>query len=311
MDTVTGDAQVEKPHGTSALRRQRLRFAWLFVAPTLITIAVIGAWPLAQTVWLSFTDATLGAVRAPNLIGFENYALLLGDPEWWNAVRNTFVFAVCSVTLETVLGIAIALVLNAEFRGRGLVRAAVLVPWAIPLVVSGKMWAWMYNDQFGVINEILMDLGVIGRPIAWLADPDLAMAAVIATDVWKTTPFMVILILAALQMVPKALYEAARLDGIHPVKVFFRITLPLIRPVLVVAIIFRSLDALRVFDLIYVMTSNSRDTASMSVFARQQLINFADLGYGSAASFLIFVIVAVVTLIYVKVGRVWFGNELR
>lgn len=287
----------------STLTRRRAKTAWLFLAPTLIALVMVGLWPLTRTLWLSLTDARLGDAAAASFIGFANYRLLLGDAEWWNAVWNTLIFAASSVAIETVLGIVFALVMNARFRGRGLVRAAILVPWAIPLVVSGKMWAWMYNDLYGVINAALLGLGVIAEPIAWLADADLAMAAVVATDVWKTTPFMALLILAALQMVPKDVYEAARLDGVSPVVVFFRITLPLIRPVLLVAVIFRTLDALRIFDLIYIMTSNSRQTATMSIFARRELVEFADVGYGSAASVLIFLIVGLCTLAYLWLAR--------
>ncbi|MGZ8997028.1 MAG: carbohydrate ABC transporter permease [Rhodospirillales bacterium] len=287
----------------STLTRRRAKTAWLFLAPTLIALVMVGLWPLTRTLWLSLTDARLGDAAAASFIGFANYRLLLGDAEWWNAVRNTLIFAASSVAIETVLGIVFALVMNARFRGRGLVRAAILVPWAIPLVVSGKMWAWMYNDLYGVINAALLGLGVIAEPIAWLAAAGLAMAVVVATDVWKTTPFMALLILAALQMVPKDVYEAARLDGVSPVVVFFRITLPLIRPVLLVAVIFRTLDALRIFDLIYIMTSNSRQTATMSIFARRELVEFADVGYGSAASVLIFLIVGLCTLAYLWLAR--------
>lgn len=285
------------------LGRRKVRAAWLFLAPTLVALALIGLWPLGRTIWFSLTDARLGDATAARFTGLDNYLLLIGDPEWWNAVWNTLVFAAFSVSIETGLGIVFALVINARFRGRALVRAAILVPWAIPLVVSGKMWAWMYNDLYGVVNAALLGIGVIDAPVAWLADPDLAMAAVIATDVWKTTPFMALLILAALQMVPKDVYEAARLDGVSPARVFFHITLPLIRPVLLVAVIFRTLDALRIFDLIYIMTSNSRGTATMSVFARRELVEFADVGYGSAASVLIFLIVGACTLVYIRAAR--------
>ena len=285
------------------LGRRRARAAWLFLAPTLVALALIGVWPLGRTMWLSLTDARLGEAGAARFVGLGNYLLLVGDPEWWNAVWNTVVFAFFSVSIETVLGVVFALVMNARFRGRAFVRAAILVPWAIPLVVSGKMWAWMYNDLYGVINAALLGVGAIDKPVAWLADADLAMAAVIATDVWKTTPFMALLILAGLQMVPRDVYEAARLDGISPLRVFFRITLPLIRPVLLVAVIFRTLDALRIFDLVYIMTSNSRGTATMSIFARRELVEFADVGYGSAASVLIFLIVGGCTLVYMRAAR--------
>ncbi len=161
----------------------------------------------------------------------------------------------------------------------------------------------MYHDLYGVVNAVLIDLGFISEGIAWLAEPGLALGAIIFTDVWKTTPFMTMLLLAGLQMIPRDLYEAARLDGISAPRVFLRVTLPLLMPVLLVAVIFRTLDALRIFDLVYVMTSNSPATATVSVFARQQLVDFAEVGYGSAASVLIFVMIALFTVAYVTAGR--------
>ncbi len=211
-----------------------------------------------------------------------------------------------SVAFETVLGMVVALVLNAEFRGRGIVRAAILIPWAIPTIVSAKMWAWMLNDQFGILNDICMQLGLISQPIAWTAQADTAMIAVLIVDIWKTTPFMALLILAGLQMVPNDIYEAAKIDGVNPIKVFWRVTLPLVRPALMVAVIFRGLDALRVFDLIYVLTPNNAQTTSMSVFARQNLFEFDKFAYGSAASTLLFLIIALITILYIWVGRVSF-----
>ena len=192
-------------------------------------------------------------------------------------------------------------------RGRGGLRAAILIPWAIPTVVSAQMWNWMFNDVFGVINHMLMSVGLMQHPIAWTASPDTALLSIILVDVWKTTPFMALLLLAGLQMLPKECYESARVDGVHPLTVFFRITLPLLKPALMVAIIFRLLDALRVFDLVYVMSGNNRDTMSMSVYARQQLIDFGDLGFGSAAATLVFAIIALFTVVYLTVARV--GRE--
>jgi trehalose/maltose transport system permease protein len=198
----------------------------------------------------------------------------------------------------------VALVLNAEFRGRGLVRAAILIPWAIPTIVSAKMWQWMLNDQFGIINDILLRLGLISTKIAWTASADTAMVAVLVVDVWKTTPFMALLILAGMQMVPSEIYEVTKLDGVSPWKVFWRVTLPLIRPALMVAVIFRGLDAMRVFDLIYVLTPNNVQTKSMSVFARENLFEFDKFAYGSAASTMLFVILALLTILYLWLGRV-------
>ncbi|WP_342449446.1 carbohydrate ABC transporter permease [Falsiroseomonas frigidaquae] len=291
------------------IAQQRRRSAWLFLLPVLLTIAAVAGWPLARTIWFSLTDARLDDMAATSFIGLENYLFLARDPEWWVAVRNTLVFAGVSVTLETLLGIIIALVLNARMRGRGVLRAAMLIPWAIPTVVSAQMWGWMLHDQYGVINEMLLSIGLIAEPRAWTANYSTALAAVIAVDVWKTTPFMALLTLAALQLLPNELYEAAEIDGLGPVGQFFRITLPLIWPALMVAIIFRTLDALRVFDLMYVLTGNSRATASMSVYARQQLVDFQDVGYGSAAATGLFLVIAVVTALFITFGRVRLGAE--
>ena len=294
----------------------RTRTAWMFLAPSLALLALVAGWPLARTVSFGFTDAALGD-PAWHWIGFENYLAdyggrwygLLADPAWWQAVWNTLRFAVCSVALETVLGVVIALVLNADFAGRAWVRAAVLVPWAVPTIVSAKMWSWMLNDQFGIVNHALVSLGLLSRPLAWTAEPGLAMASVIMVDVWKTTPFVTLLALAALQLVPRECREAARIDGAGPVREFFSVTLPIIRPALMVAVAFRALDALRVFDVVYVLTSNSTDTMSMSVFARQQLIDFQDVGYGSAAATLLFLTVALVTALVLVAGRVRLTEE--
>ncbi|KZK86719.1 Trehalose transport system permease protein SugA [Pseudovibrio sp. W64] len=300
----------------SNLSSARLRAAWLFLAPMMIALAAVAGWPLLRTIWLGFTDANLTDLSQSQFIGFENYLSyydgeaygVLVDAEWWNAVWNTLWFSVISVGFETLFGLLIALILNAEFKGRGLVRAAVLIPWAIPTIVSAKMWGWMLHDQFGVINEILLGVGILSEPVAWTADPSTAMWAVIMVDVWKTTPFMALLTLAALQMLPGDIYEAARVDGINPIRVFFKVTLPLIRPAIIVAVIFRSLDALRVFDLIYVLTSNSTSTMSMSVYARQQLVDFQEVGYGSAAATLLFIVIALLTTITVVAGGLKSGE---
>jgi trehalose/maltose transport system permease protein len=295
----------------SRLERQRVRSAWLFIAPMLAVLALVAGWPLLRTILFSFTNATLVDMSRAHFVGLANYLSydqgqwygVLTDPQWLLALRNTVVFAAISVSLETVLGVGIAVILNARFPGRGLMRAAVLVPWAIPTVVSAKMWAWMLNDQFGIVNDALMRLGVIAEPVAWLANPHLAMAAVIAVDVWKTTPFVALLTLAALQMLPQDCYEAAKVDGIHPIRVFFQVTLPLIRPALAVAVIFRLLDAMRMFDLVYIMTGSTDATMTLSVFARRELVGFEDVGYGSAASTMLFVVIALMTVIYLMAAR--------
>jgi trehalose/maltose transport system permease protein len=282
----------------------------------LAVLAIAAGWPLARTIFFAFTDAGLATMAEARFVGFENFwngswGGLLEDPAWWRSVGNTLAFAGVSVGIETVLGTVIALVLHCAFRGRGLVRAIVLIPWAIPTIVSAKIWGWMLHDQFGAVNDLLLRAGLIATPVAWLANPETSLAAVILVDVWKTTPFVALLVLAALQVLPRDLYEAARLDGVGPVKVFFRITLPLIWPALMVAVIFRSLDALRIFDVVYALTGNAEDTMTMSVFARQQLVDFQDVGYGSAASTLLFITIAVIVALLLTLGRVRLTEPTR
>jgi trehalose/maltose transport system permease protein len=305
-----------------SLTQQRQRAAFWFIAPMLAALFFVAAWPLIRTIYFSLTDTALSDLYGGEFIGFDNYLSVrvlesgrwiwrgtLVDPAWWNAVWNTVRFAFVSVFFETLLGLIVALVLNAEFKGRGFVRAAILIPWAIPTIVSAKMWSWMLNDQFGIINDILLNLGLIDQKIAWTASVDTAMYAVLMVDIWKTTPFMALLILAGLQMVPRDIYEAAKLDGVNPVKVFFKITLPLIRPALAVAIIFRMLDALRIFDLVYVLTPNSAATKTMSVISRENMIDFDKFAYGAAQSTLLFAIIAVFVSLYIWLGKVDLSGE--
>lgn len=302
---------------TLSLQQQRARAAYWFLAPMLITLFCVAAWPLMRTIYFSFTDTSLVHLYDGKWIGFDNYLSYrklssgrivwrgtLADPAWWNAVWNTVRFAAVSVSLETVLGLMVALVLNVEFKGRAIVRAAVLIPWAIPTIVSAKMWGWMFNDQFGIINDILLRLNLIDHKIAWTANIDTAMVSVLIVDVWKTTPFMALLCLAGLQMIPRDIYEAAKVDGVHPIKVFLRLTLPLVRPALMVAVIFRMLDALRIFDLIYVLTPNSKATKTMSVISRENLFDFDKFAYGSAQSTLLFAITALFVVVYIWLGKV-------
>ncbi len=320
--TVTASGLATRSGREVSLQQQRARAAFWFIAPMLAMLFCVAAWPLFRSVYFSLTDTTLNDLYGGEFVGFENYLEwrvldsgrirwggTLADPDWWNAVWNTVRFAFLSVSIETVLGLMVALVLNAEFKGRGIVRAAILIPWAIPTIVSAKMWAWMLNDQFGIINDMMLRVGLIDAPIAFTARADTAMMAVLAVDVWKTTPFMALLCLAGLQMIPRDMYEAAKLDGIHPVRVFFRVTLPLVRPALMVAVIFRLLDALRIFDLIYVLTPNSSTTKTMSILSRENMIDFNNFAYGSAQSTLLFAIIAIFVALYLWLGKVDLSGE--
>ncbi|MDJ1008349.1 MAG: sugar ABC transporter permease [Paracoccaceae bacterium] len=307
---------------TANLQTYRRRYAAAFLSPMVVALLLIVAWPLLRSTWFSFTDASLADLDAARWVGLSNYFStislsrgrtayvgLLVDPVWWSAVWNTAVFAVSSVAIQTVLGVAVALVLNARFPLRGLVRAAVLIPWAIPTIVSAKMWDWMLNDQLGIVNDLALRLGLLAEKVAWTSDVDTAMLAVILVDSWKNTPFVALLALAALQMIPGDIYEAAKIDGVHPVKVFFRITLPLIRIPLMVAVLFRMLDALRSFDLQYILTPANPNTKTMSVLARENLFEFDKFAYGSAQATLLFLIIVVFTALYLTIFRVRLVNK--
>lgn len=317
-----GTKRGHKQSNTLSLQQQRVRAAFWFLAPMIFMLFCVAAWPLLRTIYFSFTDTSLTSLYEGEWVWFKNYLTYrelpsgrviwrgtLADPAWWNAVWNTVRFSFVSVSIEAVLGILVALVLNAEFKGRGLVRAAILIPWAIPTIVSAKMWGWMLNDQFGIINDALLKIGLIDHKIAWTASIDTAMISVLIVDVWKTTPFMALLCLAGLQMIPKDVYEAAKVDGVHPVKVFFKVTLPLVRPALMVAVIFSILDALRIFDLIYVLTPNSKATKTMSIISRENLFEFDKFAYGSAQSTLLFAIIAIFVAAYIWLGKVDLGGK--
>lgn len=293
----------------------KLRSVALLLGPALLLMLVVAIWPLARSLWFGFTETNINDLSVSRWVGLENYigeyglffnpndvdGFWLGD--WGVSIRNTFAFALISVSLETIFGLFVALLLHREFPGRALVRTAVLVPWALPTVVSAKMWHWMLHDQFGVINAWLLDLGIVDEKIAFTADPTYAFWTVVAVDVWKTTPFMALLILAALQSLPKDCYEAAKIDGVHPLRLFLRVTLPLIRPALMVAIMFRLLDALRIFDLVFILTANSTDTLTMSGFVRREMIDHGHIGFGSAASSSLFLIILLTAIVFVRASR--------
>ena len=204
-----------------------------------------------------------------------------------------------------MLGLAFAMIVHSKFKGRGIMRGAMLIPWALPTVVAARMWGWMLNDQFGVINDLLVrKAGILPEPIAWTGQEGFAMASVVLVDAWKTTPFVALLLLAGLQLIPDDLYEAAEVDGASIPQQFFTITLPLLKPAILVALIFRTLDALRVFDVIWVMTDGQFGTESMATYDYKQLIEFGRLGFGSAVSVMIFILIAIFVIVYVDTVRI-------
>jgi trehalose/maltose transport system permease protein len=294
---------VDIPHVGWMKARERL--AWLLVAPSVLVVALVAIYPLFQSFRLSFTNARFGSTRPEVYVGFDNYVRLINDNVFISALGHTITFTVASVTIETILGIAIALIINSNFTGRGVVRTSMLIPWAIPTVVSSQLWRFMYNQDNGVINDVLVyRLGILDSPVAWIANATTSLPAIIAVDVWKTTPFMALLLLAGLQIIPADVYEAATVDGASKWQQFWEITLPLLKPALLVALIFRSLDAFRVFDVIFVMKGAALDTITLAIYARQTMIDEQWLGRGAAASVVIFLCIALLVVIYSRLVRV-------
>src|ERR687887_55373 len=297
-------ATLAAPKISSDLVRRQTRLAWMLLTPSLLVVLLVAIVPLLQTFYQSLTDARLASARPVQFIGLRNYADLLTDPQFLNSIKVTVLFTILTVAFEFLLGMVVALVVNSNFKGRGPMRAAMLVPWAIPTVVSATMWKWMYHDIYGVINDLLVTkLHILPQNVAWIADPATAVPAIAAVDIWKTTPFMALLLLAGLQVIPGDMYEAASVDGANPVQQFFRLTLPLLRPAILVALIFRTLDSLRVFDVFYVMFGNRADTMTMAVYDQQTITAFSDLGYGGAISVAIFLIIGIFVVTYMTIFK--------
>jgi trehalose/maltose transport system permease protein len=287
------------------MERQR-RLAWFLIVPAVLVVFLVIGYPLIQVLVYSVLKYKLDGVTPPSFVGLGNYQFILTDSDFWHAVAITLIFSVCSVTLEAVLGLTVAMVANSEFKGRSFLRIAILIPWAIPTVVSSKIWAWMFNDIYGIVNVLLTNLHLIPAKIAYLATPLTALPVIIAVDVWKTTPFMALLLLAGLGTIPGDLYEAASIDGATAVRKFFSLTLPLLMPTLVVALIFRTLDALRVFDIFYVMVGGQGNMATMAIYNQQWLVSFLDAGVGSAASVIILLIIMTFVILYTRLSKTTF-----
>ncbi|MBV9578815.1 MAG: sugar ABC transporter permease [Chloroflexi bacterium] len=301
----TQSVPVALPTVHSELVRRQTRLAWWLLLPSLLVVAFVALVPLGQTILASFTNERLASNRPVQFVGLKNYADLLTDDAFRHAIFVTVAFTVITVVFELILGMGIALVVNSNFKGRGAMRATMLVPWAIPTVVSAQMWRFMYHDVYGVFNDLLVvRLHLLAANVAWIADPATSLFAVAAIDIWKTTPFMALLLLAGLQVIPTDIYEAADVDGANPVQQFISLTLPLLRPAIVVALIFRTLDSLRVFDVFYVVFGNRADTQTMAIYAQQAIVAFSDMGYGSAISVAIFVIIGIFVVAYVTIFKV-------
>ncbi len=277
----------------------RALWPWLLLLPAFLSLASVSFYPIINGLYLSLTNRSL-ITQDNDFIGIANYVQLFNDPAFWNAWRHTIWFTLASTVLETLIGLGMALILCEAFSGRGIIRAAMLVPWAMPTVVTSKMFGWLFDGQHGVINFILLHFGLIDQNVNWYGSPDTALITIILADVWKTTPFMALLLLTGLQTVPKSLIEAARMDGAKAWIIFWDIRLPLLLPTLLIAGLFRALDAFRVFDLVYVLTGGgpADSTETLSTLSYKILFSTLQFGYGSAVSTAMFVTEGVIAVVF-------------
>src|SRR4051794_10335236 len=301
-------ASVRAPQTTAKRPRSKgmpeRRLAKVMVTPSLILIAVVAAWPIIYAIWLSLHEYSVrvaGLSRWAGPVGLRNYSTALQDSDWWAAFAHTMIFTVASVSLETVIGLGMALAMHAAFRGQGLLRTVVLVPWAVLTVVTAVMWRTMFVPPYGFVNTIL------GTDTIWLGSEPQALIVIIIADVWKTAPFMALLILAGLQVISDDIYEAAKVDGASPWQRFTKITLPLLAPAILVALIFRTLDALRIFDLPYVLTQGQFGTSTLSTIAQETFAPNRISGLGSAMAVLTFIVVMIVSFGYIR----FVGGNIR
>jgi multiple sugar transport system permease protein len=280
------------------------RLAKLMVAPSLILILIVAAYPIIYAIWLSLHEYSVrvaGLSRWAGPVGLRNYSSALSNSDWWAAFAHTAIFTAVSVVLEFFIGLAMALAMHAAFRGQSLLRTVVLVPWAVLTVVTAVMWRTMFVSPYGFINTIFHSHTV------WLGSEPQALIVIIIADVWKTSPFMALLILAGLQVIPGEIYEAAKVDGATTWQRFIRITMPLLTPAILVALIFRTLDALRIFDLPFVLTQGQYGTSTLSTIAQQTFATNRIYGLGSAMAILTFIVVMIVSFAYIR----FVGGNIR
>jgi multiple sugar transport system permease protein len=277
------------------------------LTPSLAVIALVAAYPICYAVWLSLNEYSVITPGLSRFVGLDNYLDALGSAQFWEAMETTVLFTVISVSLELAIGLGMALVMHQAFRGRALLRAVVLVPWAILTVVTAITWRTIFEPELGFVNTMLSALSLPGGDVVWLGEEGYALAAMIFADVWKTAPFMALLILAGLQGIPDELHDAAKVDGANTWQRFRSITLPLLVPAITVALIFRTLDALRIFDLPYVLTKGANGTETLSLIAQTELVANRNTGFGSALAVLTFITVMGISFLYIR----FMGGNIR
>ncbi|MBD2020144.1 sugar ABC transporter permease [Leptolyngbya sp. FACHB-36] len=281
------------------IRSRERRIGLFLLLPAVLVLLLVFAYPIGRSIWLSLFAQNLGTELQPVFVGLENYGRILGDGRFWQTLRTTTVFTVVSVVVELALGLAIALVLNRSFPGRNFVRTIAIIPWALPTALIALGWTWIFNDQYGIANDILLRLNLADTGVNWLGQPFTAMLAAIFADVWKTTPFISILLLAGLQSISQDLYEAYSLEGATPWQSFYRITLPMLLPQIIIAALFRFAQAFGIFDLIQVMTGGGPGGATevVSLYIYSNAMRYLDFGYASALIVVTFLLLALVVIL--------------
>ena len=287
-----GKDKAPKKKKTERAREER-KLGWMLCAPAVLVMLAVTAYPIGYAIWLSLRRSDLRAPDESEFIGLSNYIDVLSSGVWWTHLWNTVKITIASVALELVLGMAIALIMHRVLFGRGLIRASVLVPYGIVTVVAAIAWRYAFDPTTGFVNSLF------GVDTAWLTEEGTSFIVIVLTEVWKTTPFMALLLLAGLALVPEELHEAAKVDGASAVQRFFRITLPLMKPALLVALLFRTLDAFRVFDSVFILTEGATNP-TVSILGYEQLVTRLNLGIGSAVSVLIFLCVLIIAFLFVK-----------
>jgi multiple sugar transport system permease protein len=305
LRTGTAPAPARPRTKLSEGARAERRLGWLLCAPAVIIMLAVAAYPIIYSVWLSLQRYDLRFPDQAEFIGLENYGAVLSSPFWWSALRNTVIITVISVAIELVLGMALAVVMHRAIFGRGLVRTSILLPYGIVTVVAAFSWQYAWTPQIGYLSSLTGDS-------APLVNHAQALAVIILAEVWKTTPFMALLLMAGLALVPEDLQKAAKVDGASAWQRFLHVTLPLMKPAILVALLFRTLDAFRIFDNIFILTAGGHDTGSVSILGYDNLFTALNLGVGSAISVLIFICVAIIGFLFIKgFGTAAPGSEMK
>ena len=290
------------PKRRLSLRQQDARVAWLLIIPSLVVLALVTLWPILYTFVLSFFNVPTGINQTNTFVGLDNYLRMLNDQTFWDTIGRTFYFTVVSVGVEMLLGLAVAQLVTSHPWGWKFLRFALIIPWAVPTIVNGAMWRWIYSADFGALNGVLYQFGLIKHYIPWLTMPDMAMNLVILADVWHMMPLVALILQAALATMPADLDEAASVDGANALQRFWFIRLPMLRPAILVALIIRTVDAFRVFDISYIITNGGPAfrTVTITYLTYLNTFSYGKQGIGAALSFLISIFTIVMAFIYIR-----------